>query len=392
MSNFISHLRLRNIKTFVDAEFDLAPLTLLTGQNGLGKSTLIQALLLLRQSYNASLSDLSKLILNGNFIDAGQGQDLYAIEAEETDIIDGHQFLSIDLELMIGNEQQKEEISGEVQFSFAYDDREANVLNRIAVSGSDAEQQLFDENALFNEGHFQYISADRIVPTEAKEGVFSKDDITNKNLGKRGQFTVGYIARKSNEAIGITALRHDNAPTDGLLDNLDAWMQKLSPTIHIKAQIVQSTAILRFTFDTDNGETDEFLPIHVGFGLTNILPVLTAILIAEPDDLIIIENPEAHLHPAAQALIGEMCAIAAENGVQFILETHSDHVLNGVRVAAKQEKIKPENIAVYFFERVEGSLITDPVRVWIDENGRMDNRPINFFDETNRQLTELIKP
>ncbi len=91
----------------------------------------------------------------------------------------------------------------------------------------------------------------------------------------------------------------------------------------------------------------------MGFGLTYVLPVITAILGAHRGDLLLIENPEAHLHPAAQCAVVRLCALAAQNGIQLLIETHSDHFLNGVRVAVKQSEIAPEETSILFFDREE---------------------------------------
>ena len=62
-----------------------------------------------------------------------------------------------------------------------------------------------------------------------------------------------------------------------------------------------------------------------------------------------VENPEAHLHPSAQAAMGEFLAISAASGIQVILETHSDHVLNGIRRAVKKGLITHHDVAIHFF-------------------------------------------
>jgi predicted ATPase len=134
-------------------------------------------------------------------------------------------------------------------------------------------------------------------------------------------------------------------------------------------------------------------PTNVGFGLTYVLPVVTAVLFASPGDLLIIENPESHLHPQGQARLGKLFAQAAENGVQLFIETHSDHVLNGVRVATKQKIISPENVGLFFFVRdfESDEHKTEIIQPFIDENGRIDKRPKGFFDEWGNQLDELMK-
>ena len=150
---------------------------------------------------------------------------------------------------------------------------------------------------------------------------------------------------------------------------------------------------LAYKFETAEGYTNEFSPVNVGFGLTFVLPVVTAVLTAKPGDLLIIENPGSHLHPAGQAMIGKLCALAAESGVQIIIESHSDHILNSIRVAAKKKILSPEHAAIYFFERDINAKEhkVDIIQPITDENGRLDKRPYGFFDEWGRQLDELIK-
>ncbi|MCR2307254.1 AAA family ATPase, partial [Salmonella enterica] len=67
--------------------------------------------------------------------------------------------------------------------------------------------------------------------------------------------------------------------------------------------------------------------------------------------MLIIENPESHLHPAGQSLMGKLCSIAANNGVQLIVESHSDHFLNGIRVAVKQKVVAADDVKVFFLQR-----------------------------------------
>ena len=111
---------------------------------------------------------------------------------------------------------------------------------------------------------------------------------------------------------------------------------------------------------------------------------------SKPDDLLIIENPESHLHPAGQSKIAELCAIASSQGVQIIIETHSDHFLNGIRVATKKEILKPESSQIYYFRKEKNELETKIDKLNIDKNGKIDEWPIGFFDEWDNKLDELL--
>ncbi|WP_338044553.1 AAA family ATPase [Nostoc edaphicum] len=118
------------------------------------------------------------------------------------------------------------------------------------------------------------------------------------------------------------------------------------------------------------------------------------VLASEPDTLILVENPEAHLHPRGQTKMGELLALAASCGVQVVIETHSDHVLNGIRLAVHSGKLEPEDVQLHYFQRQEkqGQIFTEVVSPRIDRNGRIDRWPDGFFDEWEKNLITLLKP
>jgi len=120
------------------------------------------------------------------------------------------------------------------------------------------------------------------------------------------------------------------------------------------------------------------------------LPIIVAILKAKEGDLLIIENPESHLHPAGQSKIAELCAIASANGVQIIVETHSDHFLNGIRVATKRGLMTPKQSKVYYFRKDKDELETKIDEINIDKNGGIDRYPKGFFDQFDEDLDKLI--
>ena len=175
---------------------------------------------------------------------------------------------------------------------------------------------------------------------------------------------------------------------------MNAWLSVIRPgtRINVTSNLDLSLVGLRYQFLGGIDAGNPFRPTNVGFGLSFLLPVLVAVLSAKPGAMLILENPEAHLHPRGQGEIGKLLALAAGNGVQVIVETHSDHILNGVRLAVKNKLIKPEQVKLLFFH---GEVIDDQFKHYIlnprvDENGRIDLWPDGFFDEWDRQLSELL--
>lgn len=240
---------------------------------------------------------------------------------------------------------------------------------------------------------FQYLSANRINPQiQYKTSAYFVDE--HKSLGKVGEYTAHYLAKNQDKTINNTALKHPRAKSDTLLDNVDAWMSEVSPGIKVNAVYHEDLEIatLSYRFEQKDDYTDAFKPTHVGFGLTYVLPVVTALLMSEKGSLVIVENPESHLHPAGQSKIGLMCALAAQSGIQIIMETHSDHVINGLRVAVKKNKISNDNASIYFFERniEEKNHETLIKSLEIDEDGNLDEWPKGFMDEWENQLDELL--
>ena len=120
--------------------------------------------------------------------------------------------------------------------------------------------------------------------------------------------------------------------------------------------------------------------------------MIVAPLNAKPGDLLIIENPEAHLHPSAQSKIGMLLALAAQNGVQVIVETHSDHVINGIRVMVKGHeaygKVESDITKIHFFHQNDNEVGRRVLTV--GPTGKLSGWPKGFFDEWEKNLRTLI--
>ena len=129
--------------------------------------------------------------------------------------------------------------------------------------------------------------------------------------------------------------------------------------------------------------TNYHSPIHTGFGLTQVLPVVVAALSTTKGDMILIENPEVHLHPAGQALMGQFMADVARAGIQVLVETHSDHVLNGVRRAVKDGRFAADQVAINFF-RTRSDDLPQVLSPTLDDSGNIDDWPEGFFDQFDK--------
>ena len=130
--------------------------------------------------------------------------------------------------------------------------------------------------------------------------------------------------------------------------------------------------------------------VDVGFGVSQVLPVLAALFRADGPPMFLLQQPELHLHPSAQAALGSLFCPTAEAGRQLIIETHSDYIMNRIRldVRDRRTKLRSEDVVLLYFERDDMDVRIHPIR--FDEDGNVRDAPPNyrrfFTDELNRSL------
>lgn len=367
----LEFVRIQRFKPLIDASFPLKALNLFAGLNGMGKSSLIQTLLLLRQSHERNTLGTRGLLLRGDYVMLGTGRDVLSAHAD----VNNFEFLL----------KWKEKPPATFRFDLQSDSDLQPLIHGDAIEKA-------ENLSLFNRC-FQYLSADRISPMASYDA--SDYHIRDLNsLGNRGEYTVHFIEANALKPLPIPALCHRTALASTFLANLNAWMSEISPGVQVKATVQPqtNTATLAYAFVNGQDVTADFKPQNVGFGLTYALPVVVALLRSKPGDLLIIENPESHLHPAGQSAVGKLSALAASSGVQLIMESHSDHFLNGVRVAVKDGLIPPDDVSLFYLQRPTAAsshsvIVSNPK---MNSRGRLDEWPDGFFDEWDKKLEQLL--
>jgi len=361
----ITKLRLHNFKCFQELEFKFAPLTLLSGINSTGKSSILQSLLLLRQSYQYPV-----IRLNGELTDAGRALDAFCTEALDDQMI---------FELYI-NEHKP--LKWEYTFK-----RSGDESKFVTVSMP----KLTKEISLFTH-HFHYLSADRWGPRLTTP--LSDDAIRQGNLAKDGKYTIHYLIENGNQPLPNQEIPLREAQAGKtLLRQVQSWLGEISPGTRITIQAIKNADIgtIGFSYEKEGSTespTPSFRATHVGFGLSYTLPVIVALLSLPKNGLVLLENPEAHLHPKGQTQMGKLMAQVAAAGTQVIVETHSDHILEGIQLAVFEGLLKPEQTSLhYFYFDEQGDVqLTTPT---INEQGRIEDWPVGFFDESVRNLAAL---
>ena len=131
--------------------------------------------------------------------------------------------------------------------------------------------------------------------------------------------------------------------------------------------------------------------IDVGYGVSQVLPVVTELLApSTPTNLYLFQQPEVHLHPSAQAALGTLLCQVAADGRQLIVETHSDHLIDRIRMDVRDGKTKltKDDVRILYFER--DGLDVKIHELWWDENGNIENAPPSyrrfFMEEVERSI------
>lgn len=366
----INNLSLKNFKCFEKIDVEFSNLNVLAGINSTGKSTLIQALLLLRQTYE--IDHISEgLHLNGGVTNVGLGRDL---------LYDGSNEDEIGIDLTFNSDS----------ISWLYDyEAESDYLR---VRSSNVDQVDTSGLNLFN-STFSYIAADRIGPQRYYRK--SYHDVHDKNqVGYKGDLFVDFLAERGlDEKVTNDYVIHPKVSNHSLLYQTEGWLSEISPDVNLEPRNYVEAGLVSLGYKIGYSKSSHpYSPLNVGFGVSYVAPITVALLKAKAGDLIILENPEAHLHPKGQRRIGELISLACAGGVQVVLETHSDHLLNGIRLTVKRTQIDRNKIRLNYFYIIQNEKSVSHVKTSpaILDDGSLSAWPDGFFDEWDKAIDELF--
>ena len=361
----IKKISVRNFKCFEDFSLPLKRVNLLSGIKGMGKSTVIQSLLLLRQS--ARDGEMKGLRLNDEYVRLGSGSDILYEKAETEEIELGY-----------------EDDFGAFSWKFGYVS-DSDILPLIEKRESVQELEICRNN-------FVYLSAFRIEPQELYR-IRNEEEINNREFGNNGEYALQYLNMHGDDTVTNKYVITDQASDDSLNSQVRGWMDRISPGVspRITVNMSQRNSEIRYEYIEGREKTGSYKSMNVGFGITYVLPLIIALVSAKEGDIILVENPEAHIHPAGQSMLGELIARAGAGGAQLIVETHSDHILNGLRLAVKGKIIPREQTTLsFFYKDPKDGYRHKCLHPTILPDGRLDSWPKGFFDEWENALYELI--
>lgn len=331
-----------------ETSFDLNRLTLLTGANSGGKSSVIQALLLTKKASESRNNEMS-------FSDAEYALDLGSYD----DVV-------------------SRESSGDMTFSlgnalWGINADEVDEKGEIAKFNT---EQISELKSILND--FSFLAADRKPPSYQYQYVKNDVDLCDCH----GE-NVGNVLNKHG-GDNICADRSLNCAENKLKLIMDEWVDYIFPDVELMIENVGSS-MYKIMEHGKNAAT------NIGFGITYALPIIINGLLAKKDGWLVVENPEAHLHPKAQSNMGYFLACMAAAGVRVVAETHSEHIVNGVRRFALRQnsQLKPEDISIYFFKNNCGE--RDIEKISVESDGNLSDLPVDFFDQVRQDMYTIIK-
>ena len=369
-------IRLTHFKCFERLDLDCTPINLLCGLNGMGKSSVFQALLVLRQSFEEGELLGGRLVLGADRADLGTGFDVLFEDAEND---------------VLGFELVSDETTEDWALYFSYS---GSADQLIAIPNGDDEPVEYVSHEWGSKppfgGSLAYINAERVGPR--KTYPLSAIMAMQGEYGASSEFSWNLLVDRQDELLPSDDSRCVEDGSRRLIDVVDQWLQDVSPGARVQLErIVAADAVIAgFSFDRPGDVASRrHRTTNVGFGLSYSLPVILALL-SEPGTLCLIENPESHLHPRGQTRLAELAVRAANQGVQVFVETHSDHFMDGVRIAVRDGLIASDDTSFHYFERDGNrSVVTSPT---IDSEGRLSSWPSGFFDQGQENLARLLAP
>ena len=361
----ISKIDLKNFKCYAEQSFNLSSLTIFCGNNSVGKSTAIQALAIPLQS-----SFEGQVLISGRLVELGGLNDIYSEYAN-------------DEELKISLTIDKEKFEwGELSVG------ENSAQDHLKTIGSKINNDI--KKKYFSEKGFQFLEAERLGPRTYLKNNY--DNSIGYWGGAKGEFIYQILDQITNTRLNLSeddkrVLKPDEGL--GVRRNISNWMSEISPGFNFESDNVKDAGISHAQFQNYGSRKNK--PINMGFGLSYALSVVTALMVTKPGGLVIIENPEAHLHPRGQSFLGRLIARTALSGVQVIIETHSDHLLNGIRVVSRLEDDYQKGDFKVFYISGRENTPSKVTEIDIGNKGELSEWPEGFFDQQAYDVKTLIK-
>ncbi|MDE7477828.1 MAG: AAA family ATPase [Lachnospiraceae bacterium] len=352
----INKLEINNLKCIKNMQMECRNLNVLVGTNSSGKSTIQQALLLVGQNLETVEG------LNGKLVELGSFEDAKCIYSAEKE-------LKIALR----------------------DDENHYVVKKFRLSSgtsyevcrertAEEEYEGWIDKLSIKKRNFQYLSCHRIGPCKAYKKNMTLDDV----IGVDGEYAMSYLNQHGKDLMELPMCKGNVDYT--LLGQVNWWLSYITDST-IMTEDISGTDLIKVSYQMNDME--RIRPDNIGAGISYLIAVLVVCLSSPEKGVLIIENPEIHLHPSAQAKVCEFLYFIAATGRQIFVETHSDHIVNGFRGGIATGSMQEELINIQFVYLNEQH-VAEAFRVKIGKRGRIENQRKDLFDQFDMDLNKMI--
>lgn len=370
----IDKIRIVALKSIKDLTVTCKKLNLLVGVNSSGKSTFLQALLLSVQQE-----------LNGKYISIGDFREV-------------RNYYMPNHPIRIEVFQQNKTKPAWIEFSEDKENEKCNVrsyLNEMSVLEvfSDEDTDLEQSKLPLDELGFHYLSCHRMGVND----IYAKNMLNESDFGIDGEYALAYLLKNESKPVSEELVVKKADVTNSLLEQVNYWLNYIvGTTLYISDLKKTNYLQVKYNNNPANAASEALYcrPVNVGSGISYLISIIISCMGAEKDSVIIIENPEIHLHPKAQSRLCDFLYFISETGRQLFVETHSDHIFNGLRVGVATGKVLQEDISINFFamnEQYETQCNPIVIKEYGKIMGTNDDMDINdLFDQFEIDLDKML--
>lgn len=349
----INKLIVNNLKSINHVDISCSKLNLFVGTNSSGKSTILQALLLFAQNTDVRQG------LSGDFVNLGSYD-------ESKCIYSGKHSIEIKVEDREGNYS-----------SIQFDKVEKGYSLKMTC---DDENESIAETFDYDKKKIQYLSCHRIGP----QNLYKKNMNMENYIGIDGSYAISYLNSHSTDIIEKSMCKNTQDFT--LLGQVNWWL-KYIVDVEVSTEEIVGADVVKASYYM--GEGVQIRPQNIGSGISYLVSVIIMCLASPDDSIIVLENPEIHLHPAAQSKVCDFLSFISKNNRQLFIETHSDHIFNGFRAGIVTENVDKKDINIYFVS-LNNEHTTDVELVKIGRFGRIENQRKDLFDQFDIDMNKMI--
>lgn len=351
----IEKIGINGLKSIKDMVVECKDINLLIGTNSSGKSSIIQGILLAIQNLEKACG------LNGDLVSLGTFEETRCVYSKNK---------RIDVQVT----------DGEHTFHVSLAQGEASEPDVYTSYKSKKSHNVLVEKWNYKKRNFQYLSCDRVGPLNVYKKNMTMEDV----IGIDGEFAISFLNKHATDVLEVGFCKGDVDYT--LLGQVNWWLSYIT-NAEISIEEIQGADLVKASYMMH--DVVKIRPTNIGSGISYLISILIECLSSPVNSVIVVENPEIHLHPSAQAKLCGFFYFISQNKRQLFIETHSDHIFNGFRAGIAVAEMDKEKINIQFVSLDEKN-VSQALEVEVGRMGRIENQQKNLFDQFDIDLNKMI--